>query len=165
MLKASVKLKNGFKNRYTAVPPNSRRSIESQPFAFSAYLGHNIPHTAVGHTIKCDQIILNYGNGYNAYTGVFTVRITGLYLFTFNIAVYNPNKYIGVRLVVDNRGIVDVIAGTHPYMHTMAGNTAIIQVNENESVWLESFSSSDGEVISDPNSRVTTFSGALLYAL
>ena len=54
--------------------------------------------------------------------------------------------------------------GTSTSMHKMGGNTAIVLVNENESVWLETYDNLDGEVLSDSYSRMTTFSGVLLYA-
>ena len=144
-----------------------KRYANTSHIAFSAYLGHDIPHAAPGHTIKCDQVILNDGNGYNSHTGIFTARVTGVYLFTFTIDVYHKGKTVRVKLVVDNRNIVDAMAnrayGIYDWS-TMSGNTAILQVNENESVWLEVYASADGEVASNSHDRVTTFSGVLLYA-
>ena len=143
-----------------------KRHANTSHIAFSAYLGHSILHAAAGHTIRCDQVILNEGNGYNSRTGIFTARVTGVYLFTFNIAIYDKERWTWVKLVVDSRNIVDAVAGAvHVYSaHTMSGNTAIVQVNENESVWLEAYTGGDGELISDSNNQLTTFSGVLLYA-
>ena len=67
-----------------------KRHANTSHIAFSAFLGHNILHAAPGHTIRCDQMILNDGNGYNSHTGIFTVRVTGVYLFTFSIAIRDP---------------------------------------------------------------------------
>ena len=82
--------------------------------AFSAYLSHNIPHLAKGHTVKCDQIVINDGNAYSQLTGVFTVPTTGVYLLTFTFDVVDHNRYEGIKLVVDNRNIVDGIASLSP---------------------------------------------------
>ena len=60
-----------------------RQTPIERGIAFSAYLSHNIAHLAPGHTLKCDQIIINDGNAYSQYTGVFTVPQTGVYLLTF----------------------------------------------------------------------------------
>ena len=124
-----------------------KRHANTSHIAFSVYLGHDILHTAPGDTIKCDQIILNDGNGYNSHTGIFTARITGVYLFSFSVAVYDKARLIGVKLVVDNRNIVDAVVGSLSTSHTMSRHTAIAQVNENESVWLEAYASLDGEVM------------------
>ena len=91
-----------------------------------------------------------------------------MYLFTFSIAVHHHGRWIGVKLVVDNRNILDARVGALISSDgtQMSGNTAIVQVNENESVWLEAYGSLDGEVTSTCTSlyRITTFSGILMYA-
>ena len=132
--------------------------------AFSAYLSHNIPHLAVGHTIKCDQIIINDGNAYSKFTGAFTVPETGVYLITFTFDVYDHARYEGIQLVVNNRNIVDAIAEGNNDKHAMGGNTVILQLTQGEKVWLESYYSSDGEIVSSTTSKLTTFSGVLLYS-
>ena len=133
--------------------------------AFSAYLSHNIPHLAVGHTIKCDQIIINDGNAYSKFTGAFTVPETGVYLITFTFDVYDHARYEGIQLVVNNRNIVDAIAEGNGNKHAMGGNTVILQLTQGEKVWLESYYSSDGEIVSSTTSKLTTFSGVLLYSI
>lgn len=57
--------------------------------AFSAYLSHDLIHMGIGHTVKCDKVLLNEGNNYSPFTGVFTAPQTGVYLLTFSIAAYN----------------------------------------------------------------------------
>ena len=143
-----------------------KRHANTSHIAFSTYLGHYILHAAPGHTIKCDQIFLNDGNVYNSHTGIFTARVTCVYLFTFSIAVYDHGRWVGVKFVVDNRNIVDAAVGADGTYdgHKMVGNTAILQLNENESVWLELYASPGGELAGSSTSRVTTFSGVLLYA-
>ena len=142
-----------------------KRHANTSHIAFSTYLGHYILHAAPGHTIKCDQIFLNDGNVYNSHTGIFTGTVTGVYLFTFSIAVYDHGRWVGVKLVVDNRNIVDSVVGTDGTSDDkMVGDTAILQLNENESVWLEAYASPGGELVGSSNSRMTTFSGVLLYA-
>ena len=66
--------------------------------------------------------------------GIFTARITEVYLFGLSVVVYDKARWIGVKLVVDNRNIVHTVVGSQTTSHTMSGNTAIAQVNENESV-------------------------------
>ena len=144
-----------------------KRHANTSHIAFSTYLGHYILHAAPGHTIKCDQIFLNDGNGYNSHTEIFTARVTGVYLFTFSIAVYDHGRWVGVKLVVDNRNIVDAAVGTDSTYdgHKMVWNTAILQLNENESVWLEAYASPGGELAGSSTSRMTTFSGFLISCM
>ena len=131
--------------------------------AFSAYLSHVIPHLSHGHTIKFDQIILNDGNAYNQYSGVFTVPRSGVYLLTFTFDVYDNWQSTGLKLVVNNRNIVDGIAESNGNKHSMAGNTVIIRLARGEVVRLEAYYSPDGEIVSTSTSKLATFSGVLLY--
>ena len=140
-----------------------KRNIATEGVAFSAYLDHEIQHMGTGHTIKCNQVLLNDGNHYNAFTGTFTVPQTGVYLLTFNFAVVHVNDLTQVQLMVNNREIVDAagqVTGTT--QRISSGNTAIIKLNQGESVWLKSIQS-DSEVVSYPSFRWTTFSGVFLY--
>ena len=116
-----------------------------------------------GHHIICNQVLSNEGNHYNSLTGTFTVPQTGIYLLTFNFGVQQINDVAEVRLVVNNREIVDAGAqaiGT--LQRSTSGNTAIIKLNQGESVWIESLRQ-DSEVASGQGYRWTTFSGVLLY--
>ena len=133
-----------------------KRDVAAEGIAFSAYLDHDIYHMGAGHTIKCNQIILNDGGHYNTFTGVFSVPQTGVYLLSFSFGVEHINDWTEVKLIVNNREIVDAsgqVLGSAQRL--TSGNTAIIKLNQGESVWLEA-------VINDSDRR-TTFSGALLY--
>ena len=140
----------------------TKRQVSGE-IAFSAYLSYIIPHLAPGHTIKYDQIIINDGNAYNHYTGIFTVPTTGVYLLTFHFDVQD-NRKEGIKLVVNNRNIVDAVAsGLSGYGNNMGGKTAIIKLIQGEKVWLESYDSADGEILSTTSYKLTTFAGVLLY--
>ena len=141
----------------------AKRDIVAEGVAFSAYLDHTIKHIGPGHTIKCNQVLLNDGNHYNYFTGILTVPQTGVYLLTFSFGVQNTNHWTEVRLVVNNREIVDAVGqvlGT--FQRSSSANTAMIRLNQGESVWLESIAN-DSEVVSTQGYRWTTFSGVLLY--
>ena len=141
----------------------AKRDIVAEGVAFSAYLDHNIQHMGTGHTIKCNKVLLNDGNHYNAFTGTFTVPQTGVYLLTFNFDIWTSYGSTRVRLVVNNREIVDATGTVKASSKDlMSGNTAIIKLNQGESVWLEN-ELNNGEVVSGSHYRWTTFSGVLLY--
>ena len=143
----------------------SKRDITAEGIAFSAYLDHKILHMGNRSTIKCNQVLLNDGNHYNTFTGIFTVPETGVYLLTFSFGVEHKDDWTEVRLVVDNRDIVGAVGevkGSSSRERKIASNMAIIKLSRGESVWLQT-QRSDSEVISGPYYRWTTFSGVLLY--
>jgi hypothetical protein len=138
-----------------------QRQLNYQHIAFSAYLDHALPHIGIGATIKCNQILHNEGNGYNAFTGVFTAPVTGAYFFTFTI--HSHHRETNVRLVLDGQNIVGAVIDTHTgFENNMASNSAIIHVNRGQVVWLEQIADKDGELISTPEYRQVTFTGFLL---
>ena len=110
--------------------------------------------------------MLNDGAGYNNFTGVFTVPVRGVYLFTFSMAS-KVGAYSGVRLVLDGKD--DVGSVVRPYTtnyYSMGSNTAIIRLSAGQVVWLEMFKSTTPmSVYSDDSStsRLVTFSGYRIY--
>ena len=141
-----------------------KRLINETGVAFSAYLSHKVNHMGIGHTIKCDQVLINDGNAYSPYTGTFIVPETAVYFLTFNIDAATNGDQTIVKLVVNNRNIVDADAWvTGAVHHVMGGNSAIIRLNSGDKVWLEIYFNNNVELYSEPNFRFTTFSGYLLY--
>ena len=133
--------------------------------AFSAYLSNVINNMNMGYTIKCDQVLLNDGNAYSPYTGAFTVPQTGVYLLTFTITASNSADKTHVKLVSNNKNIVDAVAyvtgGNH---HVMGGNTAIVRLISGEKVWMEIYAAAGVQLYSLPDYRWVTFSGVFLYS-
>lgn len=137
----------------------TKRAAEN--VAFSVYLGHTTDHLAIGMTIKYDQVMLNDGNGYNKFTGVFTAPMAGVYLFSFYLDSYLRTA---LRLVLDGNTISDAVADSEtPNQEIMGGNTVIINVQFGQSVWVEEYNGNDGQLIGSGAYRFTTFSGVLLY--
>ena len=142
------------------------RLLASANVAFSAYLDHSIYHLTSGYLIKCNKALLNVGNAYNTITGLFTVPQTGVYLLTFTINTHvgTSAATIFVKLVSNNKNIIDAVsklpAGDYDQM---GGNTAIVQLSAGESVWLEVFATTTGELQSDETFRYVSFSGVLLF--
>jgi len=64
----------------------NRRATNSMNVAFSALLDHHID-VGNGAIIKYNFFLTNEGNWYNHYTGMFTVPVTGVYLFTFTLNI------------------------------------------------------------------------------
>ena len=127
--------------------------------AFSTYLSHSLSQLSIGHMIKLDQISLNDGNGYNKYTGVFSVPASGVYLLTYSIETLTPNHYLEVELVVDNQNMGTSLAK----QSKSASKTIITRLTAGQSVWLETAYYANAGIASDNNNKFTTFSGVLLY--
>ena len=143
-----------------------RRLLLTQSIAFSAYLNSPISQTTAGYVVKCNGILLNDGNAYNGRTGILTVPKAGVYLLTYTIANAVQNSRTHIRLVVDGREIADAVVSPQGD-ERMGGNTAIVRLNQHESVWLEAFYSQSGHnggLSSYNNFRHVTFSGVLLYS-
>jgi hypothetical protein len=85
----------------------SRRRRQTEVVAFSVYLSHDIDHMGIGHHIVFDKTITNDGAGYNVHTGIFTVPVTGLYLFTFSVG--DGGHYNVLQLVLDGSNLVDIV--------------------------------------------------------
>lgn len=143
----------------------SSRSLSAQTgVAFSAYLSKPVEHMGVGHTIKPDGIYINDGNAYNSYTGTFTVSESGVYLLTFTVSCWHASHAAEVELVVDNVSMGSAKANTANNGYTaMATKTLILRLSAGQSVWLQAFYVSDGDISSDIRNKFTTFSGVLLY--
>ena len=131
--------------------------------AFSVYLSKHT-HYVTGQTVRYDQILTNHGNGYNAFTGVFSVPLTGTYLLTFAIATDQRYSHICVRLVDNNNYLADACAdpGTTTHIDT-AGNTVIVALTVGHRVWVEVYDTSNGLMYGTPTHRHATFSGVFLF--
>ena len=146
-------------------PVKQARRAVADEVAFSAYLSKPT-HYVSGHTVKFDQVLTNYGNGYNKYTGVFSVPTTGVYLLTFSIAINHPYSHIKVKLLDNNRSIVDASADPGSATKTdMGGNTVIVDLTAGQSAWLEVYDcmNVNGQMYSSNSNRYATFSGAKLF--
>ena len=104
----------------------------------------------------------NIGNHFNFATNQFTCEIPGTYVFTFNIGVLND---IEIMIVLVKNGLVIVNAHSRSnYSANFAQNTntAILNLETGDKVWLQFHWYNGKRVYSDIN-RMTSFSGFLLY--
>ncbi|XP_060553897.1 complement C1q tumor necrosis factor-related protein 1-like [Ruditapes philippinarum] len=139
----------------------SRRRRETEVVAFSVYLNHDIDHMGIGHHIVFNKVITNEGAGYNVYTGIFTVPVTGLYLFTFSM---NDIDHISnLQLVMDGSNLVDIVDNPVNNEESMSSNTVIVHVNKGQSLWIQEYTNNDGSIRSRELWRYCIFSGILLY--
>ena len=154
-------MNEGFNSTKSARKSRATASIN---IAFSTYLDHSLYHLSSGHVIKCNQVLLNVGNAYNTYTGSFTVPRAGVYLLTFTINCHISGTITYLKLISNNRNIIDAVCIPPGKFHDiMGGNTAIVQLSAGESVWLEVFGTTNGQLQTDGTYRYVSFSGVLLF--
>ncbi|KAH3811911.1 complement C1q-like protein 4 [Dreissena polymorpha] len=135
--------------------------------AFSVYLSHN-SNLGAGQTIVFDQAIINEGNGYNVYTGMFTCPMAGLYLFSFEVMVMgvSDNTVTGawVDLVVNARNTEDgAVDAHHQVQELQGGNTVVLRLNVGDAVWLANRGAND-HVDGSTGLHATSFTGVFLHA-
>ncbi|KAH3787913.1 collagen alpha-1(VIII) chain-like [Dreissena polymorpha] len=125
--------------------------------AFSAYLDQELTHLHVGHIVRCNQIVINDGSGYNAASGVFTAHVPGVYFFAFTIDTHAGE--MNVRLVQDGVNLFGAVSTPR----IMGGNYGVTRLGRGQSVWLEIVHNDDVELIGMPTFHMVSFSGFLLY--
>ncbi|XP_045204780.2 uncharacterized protein LOC123557399 [Mercenaria mercenaria] len=131
--------------------------------SFSAYLSHLQDHLGVNQVVKFDRVITNDGNGYNTHTGVFTVPVTGTYMFIFYVSSSSSN--VQFDLVVDDSVKTSGVARPSTLEQSkdvQGGGAVILSLNQGVSVWIENINTNVAVYSSDDH-RWVTFSGFLVY--
>jgi len=127
--------------------------------AFYAYLNRD-GTVHVNHTLIFVDVITNKGQTYDPLTGVFTCTVSGIYVFSQNIEA-SKNNFISTR--IRKNGIVysfiEAIGTSH--WEATGYNSAILEVNRGDRVWVEVFGVSSDIPI--PYKPYVSFSGFLLY--
>ena len=143
--------------------PRYRRASLPREMAFSSYLNSAVEHLSPGYVIKCDKVLINDGDSYNPLTGIFTVPIDGVYLLTYTIDSFTETH---IKLVTDGINTSDAVSDPHVLRNDfeiMSSNTIIVRLRQGQSVWLEEYDNTDGQISGYDGYRLTTFSGVLLY--
>ncbi|XP_060589691.1 complement C1q-like protein 4, partial [Ruditapes philippinarum] len=153
---------NEMKQRDVATGHYQRRAIQAQ-VAFSAYLSHLQDHLGTSQTVKFDKIITNDGNAYNAVTGIFTVPVTGTYVFIFYLS--SSSSSVEFRLMANNALKASGVSRPFEINHwkdVQGGGTVVLRLNQGVAVWIEK-ADAESIVYSTDIHRWVTFSGFLLY--
>jgi hypothetical protein len=119
---------------------------------------------ANGNTIVFTDIVLNLGESYNTNTGVFTVPIGGIYLFTVQLC-YDQSMYIDYGLVVD--GVyMDIARYQDNYSSVCCFKlTTTVSVKSGNKVWVKViYRSGSGYILHHTDTNYwTSFSGVLIH--
>jgi hypothetical protein len=113
-----------------------------------------------GQVIVFPTVLFNEGNAYNSQTGKFTTTTNGTYLFTIAFCV-KANKHLYVDIMVDGVAYTRTnIYGDANYGCNTADTVALLKAGQ--SVWVQPFDGSSGDIIQHSSSYWNTFSGVLL---
>ncbi|XP_045175388.2 uncharacterized protein LOC123536339 [Mercenaria mercenaria] len=132
--------------------------------AFTAYLSNYASELGREHTIPFDQVLLNEGQAFDTVFHAFICPVNGIYMFQ-SAAMSMYHEMIQTEIVKDGVALVIMYAsgstGGHGY--DQGFNSAIIQCNQSERVWVR-VHSHDGTAIYG-YLKYTTFSGYLLWEI
>ncbi len=157
-------------------PPGDTRFIEPGPgvvipqaalatqaptprIAFSAVRNMVISGRA-GTVMAFEDVMTNVGDTYDPVTGKFTCTVAGTYYFSFNIQRQSTslNPHMSMR---KNGEIVVSVYNNALGSRDQVSNSAIIQLQVGDKVWIELSSSSNGAL--GDTWRYNSFSGFLLF--
>ena len=129
--------------------------------AFYAYMGQTEVHPGPHHTIIFDVPVTNIGNGYNHFSGIFSVPSSGVYVFSWTIGDSSGGS-IFTELVV-NKDVVGGILTQSMFTADRFTTTGLVvkEVSESDVVYVRT--SSTGGIHGDIQSlnpvQRTSFSG------
>ncbi|XP_013406647.1 complement C1q-like protein 3 [Lingula anatina] len=130
--------------------------------AFTAKLTKHHPDTTTLHTVRYDTVVTNFGDGFNKYTGIFSVPMAGTYFFIFH-GLTNSNKSSHMELVKNGEQITSGYGNSAQGSGKFAtiSNSAILEVRRGDKMWVQA---SGGGVYGYQKAPHASFSGYLIYA-
>ncbi|KAH9503560.1 EMILIN-1 [Bulinus truncatus] len=135
---------------------NSKLSKQKHIISFAAQAASNIPYLKDTDIIVFDDVLVNNGAAYNPRSGIFTVPVAGVYLFTATI-VSGFNSTIESMITLNGQEVARVYSGA--YKNRGSGtNTVILNLREGDDVWVALFYGNGNYV----HGKWSSFSGSLI---
>ncbi|XP_061178916.1 cerebellin-2-like [Saccostrea echinata] len=127
-------LKDGYEKLCETMPTereNTTKGNLNSAVGFSAILTKD---TNLGDSqiVKYDNVITNYGDGYDKWTGIFTAPMEGLYVFSCTIMAYDKNS-IHIQIVQGGRVISTIHSDSTPW--NQASETVVLVLKRGDNVW------------------------------
>ncbi|VDI76043.1 Hypothetical predicted protein [Mytilus galloprovincialis] len=140
----------------------SKRDDEVMFFAIIKSNSFNLERES---TVVFDTIVLNEGNHYNNYDGVFVAPRDGIYLFSWTVSSYNAN-YVMTELVVGDEVITSTGEKDADSVSFMSASmTAICRMKKDSHAWIRTTGyGSLHYFYSNDNHPRTSFLGLLIRA-
>lgn len=139
---------------------NTRLSpVQASAVAFYAYMSANEPNPSLHHALIFDAVKTNVGDGYNQFSGMFTVPSTGLYVFTWTIYTGNHGQ-TGFYIYVNHDIVGATFGETDNNQNDFDSDSGsmVVSLNAHDNVYIRSSMTCSTYVISEANRR-TTFAG------
>ncbi|XP_039653620.1 complement C1q subcomponent subunit C-like [Perca fluviatilis] len=116
----------------------------------------------VGQVVTFQNTVVNTPEDFNAATGHFTCRVSGVYYFTFHsVAKVSVCLYIASDALLDKLGFCDYNRNSE---QVLSGGV-VLQLTARQKVWLESFKDQQRpSELTDSQEKQIIFSGFLLFA-
>ena len=131
--------------------------MSSQKPAFYVHLTHSEKNLSPHHVLVYDYVGTNVGNGYNKFTGVFSVPKTGTYVFLWKVRMRSGVSV--TELVVNNSPMtaIEVDGGLNFFAST---GFAVVEVTTGDVVFVRTHSTltDKGLIWTDDYGR-TSFAG------
>ncbi|CAG2208785.1 C1QL [Mytilus edulis] len=109
---------------------------EPRTTAFYAYMSKTDASPGKGHTLKFDVIKTNINGGYNPFSGIFTVPVDGVYVFTFSLRLYSG--VYGAYEIIKNAEVegaaIGIIEGTSTQLQVT--ETIVFSANKGDIVYV-----------------------------
>ncbi|XP_078103760.1 complement C1q subcomponent subunit A [Sander vitreus] len=138
-----------------------QRSPQQAHSAFSVIRTDN-SYPPVGQVVTFQSTVVNTPEDFNAATGRFTCRVSGVYYFTFHsVAKVSMCLYIASDALENKLGFCDY----NRNIEEVLSGGVVLQLTARQKVWLESFRDQQSpSEVRDNNEKQIIFSGFLLFA-
>lgn len=111
-------------------------------------------HLGDKETIKYDNVLTNFGNGYDKWCGHFVAPRGGLYVFSCSVTAENTNG-ITVGMMKNGHLILKISSSHSPWEN--GSSNVVVKMDKGDMVWVKRLAH-DRKIIRDYNS----FSGYLV---
>ncbi|XP_066284056.1 complement C1q tumor necrosis factor-related protein 3-like [Branchiostoma lanceolatum] len=109
-------------------------------------------------TTSFSHVLVNSGGHYHTRNSVFIAPMNGTYSFTFSVPKHHKEDLLEVHLMRNlQKQVVAIATGPNPGI-SMATNSAIIHMDENDLAWIKVHRGAIEE-----KERLATFTGCLLF--
>ncbi|XP_059158192.1 complement C1q tumor necrosis factor-related protein 2-like [Physella acuta] len=135
---------------------SSKLKEQKQIISFSAHAASNIPFLKDADVIVFDDVLVNNGGAYNPRSGIFTVPVSGVYLFTATI-VSGFNTTIETMITLNGQEVSRVFSGA--FGNRGSGtNSVVLNLREGDDVWVALFYGNGNYV----HGKWSSFTGTLI---
>ncbi|XP_053386880.1 complement C1q-like protein 4 [Mercenaria mercenaria] len=147
---------NTLENQKIDVEPAADRLLSPRNVSFFVYLDQRV--TMSNHILRFNNVVYNYGDGYNVHTGVFTVPLTGAYLISFHLELGQYSYPITSSLYVNSKVMASSVVKP-TYGINQASQTVILNLKTGESMYLKV---DRGSIYGSSSARNTILTGVRL---